>query len=487
MKIIARNPTREELRDMVLENGQGALTDTGSISVQTKTNNRLAKETDVFWMPLRGTNKLKQAREELERIFKYMRQNPMIQMDRLIGDSEIYACRLFVSARYPHLALYWGGMLEKSYAQRPHFVTYCIPEGVPGCPRQHIYVFPESADNPFGFPLTVILGSDYTGELKMSFLRQFMHSAKRRNRGLALHAASKVINGKGILILGSSGTGKTSLTAHNHGLAFPDVVVRQDDIVLLTQDGRALGTEQNLYIKTEGLSTSNNSSLYKAMLSPHALLENDPALCSNARAVVRRQDIANTDDKIDLDRVDFIFFITRRFDVLPPVVKLPSPEWAALAFMLGESIETSAGDPAAAGQAKRVVGMNPFIIGRVNPEAEEGNMLLKILQANRHIQCFLLNTGGVGGTKNINLEDSALIMRQVVEGNVQWKKDTYWGYDVPAVIPGVDLDRFRLSRFYTKRKITSINSAVRLERQEWMKQFEKELAPEVTALLCNPA
>ena len=33
--------------------------------------------------------------------------------------------------------------------------------------------------------------------------------------------------------------------------------------------------------------------------------------------------------------------------------------------MLGESIETSAGDPTKAGQAKREVGTNPFIVGPV--------------------------------------------------------------------------------------------------------------------------
>ena len=91
--------------------------------------------------------------------------------------------------------------------------------------------------------------------------------------------------------------------------------------------------------------------------------------------------------------VDFIIFITRRHDILPPIIRL-NREWAAVAFMLGESVETSAGDPTEAGKAVRVVGTNPFIVG---PEEEEGNIFLDILKNHPDIQCFILNTGHVGG------------------------------------------------------------------------------------------
>ena len=45
--------------------------------------------------------------------------------------------------------------------------------------------------------------------------------------------------------------------------------------------------------------------------------------------------------------------------------------------MLGESVETSAGDPSEAGKSKRVVGTNPFIVGS---EVDEGNIFLNILK-----------------------------------------------------------------------------------------------------------
>ena len=52
-------------------------------------------------------------------------------------------------------------------------------------------------------------------------------------------------------------------------------------------------------------------------------------------------------------------------------------------------IETSAGDPTRAGQSKREVGTNPFIIGR---EAEEGNRLLDILKKRPDMECYLLKS-----------------------------------------------------------------------------------------------
>lgn len=498
MEIAMNNPSREELQKSVLDKGQGVLTETGSLSVTTQISNRLAKDTEIFWLPQNGMRKPLWQKDEINLVFEYMRKNPMIEMDRLIGASETYACKLFVSAKYPHLALYWGSTLSPSSIEMPHFITYCIPEW----PTRHVYVFPESPDNPYVTPITFVLGTDYTGEVKMSFLRQFMHTIKREHK-LGMHAASKIVRvqdrsgnleDRGVLILGLSGTGKTSLTSHDHGLVAPEgIIVRQDDITALTLlDGRALGTEKNLYIKTEGLSKQNNPSLYDAARSQAALLENvvvsadgkidfqDTSRSSNARAVVQRDEIAHTDSSIDLNRVDYIFFITRRFDILPPVVLLPSPEWATLAFMLGESVETSAGDPSKAGQAKRAVGMNPFILGSLG---EEGNSFLNILRANKHIQCYLLNTGGVGGTKNITLEDSALIMRRVIEGNVKWRQDKYWGYEVPLDIPGLDMERFKSRKFYSWKKIAPLNPDLRQERMQWLEQFRNELAPEVMALL----
>jgi len=89
-----------------------------------------------------------------------------------------------------------------------------------------------------------------------------------------------------------------------------------------------------------------------------------------------------------------MFFITRN-QLMPPIAKL-TPEQAAVAFVLGESIQTSAGDPARAGEAIRVVGTNPFIVGS---EGAEGNRFYDLVRENdvdAYLQRRGLSTGASG-------------------------------------------------------------------------------------------
>ena len=264
----------------------------------------------------------------------------------------------------------------------------------------------------------------------------------------------------------SPGTGKTTLTLHDHGLKEPErAIIKQDDVVLLTRDGRAFGTEDGFYIKTEGLEPSQTV-LWGAATHPTAAYENiavgengkvdflDTSITSNGRGVVLRRYIQGTSDGIDLTKANKIVFITRRNDVVPVCARLSS-EQAAAYFMLGESIETSAGDPTKAGQAKREVGTNPFIVG---PEAEEGNRILQILRENPDMQAYILNTGSIGAKAGsagdkITIKVSTEIMKQIAKEGIRWEKDPDWGYDVPTEVPGVDLAKYDPRRHYSSRGV----------------------------------
>jgi len=272
---------------------------------------------------------------------------------------------------------------------------------------------------------------------------------------------------------------------HSHWFNYPEhVIIRQDDVVILEPTRKCYGTEDSYYIKTDALEPDSQPLLYAAAISPRAILENvtvlpygnkvdffDESLTSNGRAMVKRSDVAFTDDKIDIEGVDNVIFITRRYDIVPPIAKLP-PEWAAVAFMLGESVETSAGDPELAGQSKRVVGTNPFIIGS---EAEEGNIFYDIIKKNPGINCYILNTGRIGGERGgtkISIKDSVTIIEMIARDKIKWKKDDYWGYEIPYDIPNIDLDRFYTQNYYENSMFNEIQDNLRSERREWLNQFE---------------
>ena len=477
-KRIIDNPSEAELRGWALEQG-GIITEFGNLSVVTRVRNRIAKFTEVVLGDFHRDDE-----QLVHQVMEYLKTRDVIMLDRVMCQNPGFKknCRLYVTADYPRLPLMWGSTLFPHEGGEPDFTVVTVPEW----PEKKVLVFPESG-------MTMILGTDYKGENKKAMLRQVMYWAKK-DGNLGLHAASKILkvfrNGEleecGFILFGLSGTGKTSLSCHSHWLRYPErAVIRQDDVVILRSDGSAIGTEESYYLKTDGLETAMQPLLYAAAISPRAILENvwvepdtgrvdffNTRLTSNGRGMVKRRDIAFTDDDIDLNKIDNVVFITRRYDIMPPVVKL-SPEWAAVAFMLGESIETSAGDPTQAGKPLRVVGTNPFIVGSYE---EEGNAFLHILRDNPDIQCFILNTGKVGGMdrgQKITVLDSVKILEMIARDKISWQKDEFWGYEVPAEIPGVEIDRFELNRYYSRDEMRELSEDLKRERLNWLAKFPR--------------
>ncbi|MBI2446103.1 phosphoenolpyruvate carboxykinase [Candidatus Micrarchaeota archaeon] len=460
-----RDATKQATVDQLLEYSADRLDQTasGGITVQSKVTHRLAAQTQIVFEPEIEHHQLVQQATQAALL------EDLVRIDRNLGKNA-FSTSLLLPKKYGWIGAYSAATLFEPKKKELDFLTLCLPEW----PEPKVLVLADAG-------VTLILGSDYVGEAKMSFLRLAMYHAKKLG-GLGLHAGSKHVtlkNGeKGVLFFGLSGTGKTTLSTHELFLREPEQsVVRQDDIVLWQQDGAALGTEQNFYVKTEGLGPQTHPGLFKACTSDKALLENvainsgqpdfsDTARTSNGRAIVFRRELPHTDDQVDLRKVDVIFFITRRRDIVPAVAKLSS-EQAAAFFMLGESVETSAGDPTRAGQTKRVVGFNPFVVG--NP-AEEGNRFLELLKKTG-AQTFLLNTGRVGEKVNITADISAKLVEQIIRGNVKWKADEDWAYEVPDKVGSLDMSALDPRQYYSESAYKEKVNALKAERKAWLEKF----------------
>lgn len=495
-KIIA-NPTRRELRD--LANHMEMTTEFKSASYVSKVRNRSAKNTYIVDEIETGVDQMEitkaKADEIAAKVFEYIKDKEMIRVDRKMGmnDKFSFNCRLYISKNYARIAHMWNNTLfNPTDAENPDLVSIYVPEW----PERIMFAYPESG-------VTFILGSDYFGESKKSFLRMAMYKVKQAG-GLGFHAGSKVLRvydknnnlkDVGFIMFGLSGTGKTTLTIHDHELTGEEkAIVRQDDVVFMDENGYCVGTENGFYIKTEGLNPDQQSVLYKAATSENAALENikvdengkvdfyDTSLTSNGRGVILREEIDTTDDTVDLEKANKIIFITRRNDIVPPVVKL-DPKQALDAFMLGESIETSAGDPTKAGQSKRCVGTNPFIMG---PEIEEGMKLKEILQNNPDMECFILNTGSVGAKENfegekLTIKVSTTIMKEIARDNIEWIKDNEWGYMVPVEVEGIDINKYNPRNYYTSEEYSKIANILKLERKAWIAKYENSVMDEIAA------
>ncbi|USZ68383.1 phosphoenolpyruvate carboxykinase (ATP) [Halorussus salilacus] len=388
----------------------------------------------------------------IEDAVEHASEAEMVCVDRRMGrhPDHSYVCRLYVSKEYARIALAWAKLFEPvSGDADPDFVTVQVPE----YDETAIRILPEEG-------VTAVLGSDYTGEAKKSFLRLFMYYAKKQG-GLGLHAGSKRVTLQhdddgdldevGQLFLGLSATGKSTLTAHGLWLDDPEeATMLQDDVCALLPDGTVAGSEGNgLYVKTIGLDADEQPAMYDAVTDESAVLENVDVAddgtvdfdsdrhTSNGRAVISRECLSSAGEDIDLDSVDQVFFITRN-PTMPPVAKL-SPEEAAAAFMLGESIQTSAGDPSKAGESIRVVGTNPFILGS---KGEEGNRF-RDLVADLDVDCFVINTGHLGErSTDVGVAESVTILREIARGTVVWRNDETLGLTIPAEVPGMDIEEF---------------------------------------------
>jgi phosphoenolpyruvate carboxykinase (ATP) len=421
--------------------------------------------------------------DEIKKVREYMKGRSLYRIDRNIGTNSRISLKAtaFVSSDFPHLAL----MFHMNYFpaqedKESDIITLDLPEW----PKKAVYVDPEHNVN-------VILGSDYYGELKMSALRLAMNYAREKMDSLGVHAGGKIfelmndegkVERKGALLFGLSGTGKTTLTVSDHGVKSPEAVyVKQDDIMILDKDGYAAGTEMNLYPKTE--SVNGLEELKRAVIHPDSILENvavkdgkvdfdDIKFNSNGRAIAIRDYVKNVNATIDIPKVDFLFYITRRKDI-PAAGRLISKEQSVAYFMLGESVMTSAGtmDKSQIGKALRVPGFDPFII---DPKWKSGQRLLEILDKCSWVSSYVINTGYVGDNK-IPPEITKKIILSIVKGKAKWVFDADLNYEVLVGAPDVDLRPFDPHNVFGD-EYGKMMSSLREERRKYIRDNFPELS-----------
>ncbi|MFX0134559.1 MAG: phosphoenolpyruvate carboxykinase [Candidatus Hodarchaeota archaeon] len=476
--------------------------------------------TEEVWQRKLNPKQIKIIRDLPDTIYEvleYIKKAPLIMTERTMGNNPYFTpkCSLFVSNHRKEMVrlayMMNQSLFDLKENSNPELNIVYIPEWQEK--DRQILVFPEIG-------VTFVLGTDYYGEVKKGMLRMAMWFVKKQAM-LGLHAGAKIIKARdaktgqikkySVLIFGLTATGKTTHSCHNHNLAEEKgegIEIVQDDFVALREDGSAIGTERGFFLKTEGLNPEIQPLIYNAITAPDGIFENvlvdymgnvffeDDTLTGNGRGIMQRDRFGKYKSEIinlpPLSEVDglIIFNITRRNTVVPIASKLTLEQGAA-AFLLGESIESSGSNPERAGESVRVVGTNPFIVGS---EEEEANIFYDLIRRHgNNIQCYLLNTGGVGeimiknedGTKTIKrkvervaIKEMAAIIRGIVRNNVTWKKESNFGTLIPEKIEDVDIERFNLKKFYTQEEIKKMVEQLKKERREYIEHFSK-LKPEI--------
>ena len=260
-----------------------------------------------------------------------------------------------------------------------------------------------------------------------------------------------------------------------------------DDGGTLGFDGSYAAFEQGgLYIKTEGLDESQPEIL-RASLSPDTFLENvaisrypyipdykDTSKTGNGRAVIRRDSLGLASKSLRVDKVDYIFILTR--NPLANVIARLTPEQATMQFIYGESIESTGGDPDQAGKFKRVFFLDPFIAG---DRLEHAMLFYDIIKRNR-IRCYLANTGTIGeNDEKVTLRQSLSSYSDILRVQLRFGSEPdHLGYHYPIKSDRANMDYMvSYPKFYDKESLKNKVKDFLKGRQIFLEEFEAKWGP----------
>ncbi len=283
-------------------------------------------------------------------------------------------------------------------------------------------------DNRIG----IVIGSQYMGTMKKLMFTAMNYYLPFKGV-LPLHcSANEGIYGDSALLLGLSGTGKTTLSAD------PDRALLGDDEHGWSDDG-IFNFENGCYAKMIDITPKSEPEIYEAVMhsdeyTKHgAILENamvypngevdffDTRYTQNSRASYPLNFLKNIKPSSTSGNPKTILFLTAdAYGVLPPISKL-TKEQAMLWFLMGYTsklagTETGVTEPQAT--FSRFFGQ-PFM--PCNPNIYADMLGDKMEQHNTNV--FLINTGWSGGPYGIGSRIKLKYTRAMVEAALKGKLD----------------------------------------------------------------
>jgi len=459
---LTENPLDEELR-RILEKAPGIRkTVYGNFVAESEPTSRSAMFTKNSVEHRFGESELKLLRQCEEALAK----ERLISVDCLVGSGDTdTTVRLIVPERFAHVA-YGGSNLfipPKLRIARPTYqIVFFADEAfetnkAKPLPQKDITIRLAMLED--GRFVKIIRNGNYIGEFKKGVFAAEDWVAKTRRGGIFLHAGCRedyLQNVHGdyhrvrTLLVALSANGKTTTTSRilaRKGKEKSWLV--QDDGGTLMPDGSFHGFEAGgIFVKTEGVNPGEQMEIYYGLLRPETVCENvwvnddgdfdfyNFQRTSNGRAVIPRKYFVHASSFIDVEQVDNLILITRG-PLVPAISKL-SHEQAVALMVLGQAMESSAGDPTQAGKIRSEFFYDPFVAGDL---AQHANIFYEITKGLPHLNYYLLNTGGIGDAEHyldIRLETTMGILDSLLRGGLEDWVDSPTGFQVPRAIRVVD-------------------------------------------------
>nr|WP_255696711.1 phosphoenolpyruvate carboxykinase [Sandaracinobacteroides sayramensis] len=297
--------------------------------------------------------------------------------------------------------------------------------------------------------LILIGGTKYAGEMKKSVFGILNYLLPVKGV-MPMHCSANIgPDGDTAVFFGLSGTGKTTLSADASRTLIGDDEHGWSDTAVFNFEG-------GCYAKMIRLSPTAEPEIFATTRRFGTVLENvvidadsreidldDNRLAENSRGSYPIDFIPNASkDNLGPVPKNIIMLTADAFGILPPIAKL-SPDQAMYHFL--------------SGYTARVAGTE---IGVTEPDATfstcfgapfmprhpsvYGN-LLKERIARGGVDCWLVNTGWTGGQygtgQRMPIKVTRALLNAALDGslkNAEFRKDPFFGFDVPVSVPGVD-------------------------------------------------
>lgn len=465
LKNVYWNLNHSALVEEVICRGEGTLSDTGAVIVNTlpcsgrSPNDKFIvkdpamKDDPVFW----GKTNRPISVENFDRLYgkvvEYLKGRDVFVQDMAAGAHAGYRLPIRVITESAWQSLFARNLFlrlsgEDLEQHQPEFTVIAVP-GLEADPktdgtRSGVFIVIN-----FSKRVVLIGGSRYAGEIKKSVFTVMNYLMPLRGV-LSMHCSANVgAAGDVSLFFGLSGTGKTTLSSD------PDRRLIGDD-EHGWGDEAIFNFEGGCYAKTINLRQELEPLIWAATQNFGAVLENvvfDPTTrkvdfddrthTENTRGAYPIYFVPNNVPEGYAGHPTNIFFLTADASgVLPPLAKLSRPQ--AMYYFLSGYTSKLAGTEKGLGAEPQATFSTcfgaPFL--PLNPNVYARLLGEKIVKHNVHV--WLINTGWTGGPygvgKRIYLPYTRAMVRAALTGkldNVPTRTDPYFGLEIPMECPDV--------------------------------------------------
>jgi len=468
LHVVYWNLPTEALYEEAIFRNEGRITSQGPIVVNTgKHTARAANdkfivrepttENDIWWGEYNRPYSSEKFTELFSRVQGFLQGRDLFVQDCYAGADPQYRLPVRIITEYAWHSIFARNMFilpetnEEYRRHVPEFTVIAVPS---------FKTFPQIDETPkqtviginFDQKLCIIGDTNYGGEIKKSIFTIMNYLLPLENVMPMHFSANMGDNDETALFFGLSGTGKTSLSADpSRGLIGDDEHGWSDEGIFNFEGG--------CYAKVIALSPSAEPQIYACTQKFGTILEN--VIYDPVTRMIDLDDDENTEntrssyplgyienavlEKRGGHPKNIILLTCDASGVMPPIAKL-SPDQALYHFISGYTAKVG-GTEIGLGEEPEITFSTcfggPFMVHHPTKYAE----LLKNKILRYNVNCWLINTGWVGGPygvgKRISIKHTRAMLNAALEGkleDVEYIEDPIFKFQVPQSCPGIPDD-----------------------------------------------